>query len=152
MEKQAKSKEPTTGEEYLQAIYFDPMRPASFSSLHKVWQEVQSEGNPFNLTRSQVQDVLEKEDTYLMYHKPKRDVFQTQHLTPPHIGYEWDSDLEDFQSLKKYNHNYAWIIVFVDHFSKFLFIRPLKKKTGEEVTNAMKDVFLHRKPKILRTD
>jgi len=64
-------------------------------------------------------------------------------------GY-WQVDLIDFQ---KYNERgFKWILTVVDVFSKYLWARPLKNKSAEEVKEAFSCIFKERRPIVLQTD
>ena len=58
------------------------------------------------------------------------------------------------QKYSKTNKHYKYLLVVIDIFSKYLWVKPLKNKTGVEVTNAFREIvksFL-RKPQKLWTD
>ena len=55
--------------------------------------------------------------------------------------------------VSKNNKGVGYILVIIDIFSRFLWLRPLKTKTGLNAANAFEKVFLEgRRPKYLRTD
>jgi len=64
------------------------------------------------------------------------------------------------QNISKFNDNYKYLLIVIDVFSKFLYVVPLKSKTGQTVTSAFQSFFNDRKyskphkqrPLILRTD
>ena len=59
----------------------------------------------------------------------------------------------DVRSLSKKNDGVKFLLVAIDVFSKYLFVRPLKMKTGKEVKAALEEVFEKgRKPKRCRFD
>jgi len=45
----------------------------------------------------------------------------------------WECDLLDVQAYAKYNDTYKYILSVIDVFSKFLFLIPLKTKSGTAV-------------------
>jgi hypothetical protein len=53
---------------------------------------------------------------------------------------QWDVDLMDMTKFAKYNNGYNFILVVIDIFSKYVWLRPLKDKKGESVLKALKDV------------
>jgi hypothetical protein len=53
---------------------------------------------------------------------------------------QWDVDLMDMTKFAKYNNGYNFILVVIDIFSKYVWLRPLKDKKGESVSKALKDV------------
>jgi hypothetical protein len=58
---------------------------------------------------------------------------------------EWECDLVDVQSLKKYKDAYRYMLTVIDTFSKFLHIVPLREKTGTAVTSALLSIFKDKK-------
>ena len=46
----------------------------------------------------------------------------------------------------------TYILTIIDVFSKYAWAIPIKKKTGEEITKAFKNIFKNRYPKKLQTD
>lgn len=60
-------------------------------------------------------------------------------------------DLIDFQSLPDVE--YKWLLVYQDHFSKFIQLRPLKAKSSVEVAQSLVDIFsIFGVPMILQSD
>jgi len=53
----------------------------------------------------------------------------------------WECDLLDVQAYEKYNDNYKYILCVIDVFSKFLFLVPVKTKSGTEVTTMFLSIF-----------
>ena len=47
-------------------------------------------------------------------------------------------DLVDMQSCK--DGDYKWIVVYQDHFTKFIQLRPLKAKSAVEVADGLFDI------------
>ena len=53
----------------------------------------------------------------------------------------------------KYNDGYKYILLVVDAFSKYIWVRKLKDKTGESVALALLDIFKgSRRPHRVRRD
>lgn len=63
-------------------------------------------------------------------------------------------DLAEMRPYAHQNKGYKMIMVVIDCFSKFLWTRPLKTKTGEEITRTFSDILTStaRWPKNLQTD
>ena len=47
----------------------------------------------------------------------------------------WDADLIDMQAFSKDNNEIKYLQTVIDIFSKFVWIVPSKRKTGQEVAN-----------------
>ena len=47
----------------------------------------------------------------------------------------WAADLKDMQAYSKDNNEIKYLLTVIDIFSKFVWLIPLKWKTGQEVAN-----------------
>ena len=93
-----------------------------------------------------------KQDAYTL-HKPVRQNFKRNHVLVGGIDEQWQMDLADMQSLKKYNDGYRYLLVCIDVFSKYAWVIPLKTKTGLALVEAFKGILsLGRKPEKILTD
>lgn len=62
-------------------------------------------------------------------------------------------DLIDMQATGEVNSPYNFLLVYQDHLTKFIVLRPLKSKTAAEVTSTLLDIFcLIGAPHILQSD
>ena len=52
----------------------------------------------------------------------------------------WDVDLADMQSLSKYNKGIKYLLRTIDLFSKYVWVVPLKDKTGISAINAFQKI------------
>ena len=50
--------------------------------------------------------------------------------------------LIDFQASNEVNLPYKFLLVYQDHLTKFIVLRPLKQKTEEEVVRTLMDIFV----------
>ena len=53
---------------------------------------------------------------------------------------QYDADIADLSSLAGENDKYRYILVVIDIFSRYLWLEPLRTKTGKEVLNAFKSI------------
>lgn len=137
---------------YMKRVYYDPQSGGSFQRFGKVWGQVEKDGNPHDLSRGQVRGWLEGQETYRLYSQPEKN-FDTQRIVPTYMDELWDSDVMSMIGYKKYNGNFAYVLVCVDAFSKYVWARPLKQKSAAEMTRAFKEIFGEgRKPSTLRSD
>ena len=58
----------------------------------------------------------------------------------------WAADLIDMQAFSKNNNGIKFLLTVIDIFSKFVWIVPLKRKTGQEVANAFSCILKERRP------
>ena len=56
----------------------------------------------------------------------------------------WAADLIDMQAFSKDNNLIKYLLTLIDIFSKFVWIVPLKRKTGQEVANAFSRILKER--------
>ena len=68
----------------------------------------------------------------------------------------WQIDLLQIDMYSKHNNNYKFLLIVIDCFSKFVWCKPLKTKSAQEVTDAFESVLKEnngkRKPNNLQTD
>ena len=49
-------------------------------------------------------------------------------LKVPRVNYQWDGDLMDLSNIKEHNNNVTFVLVVIDVFNRYAYIRPLKSK------------------------
>ena len=64
----------------------------------------------------------------------------------------WSADLVDMSSFAKGNNGIKFLLTVIDVFSKYGWMIPLKNKTGNAVSIALKHIFKERLPKKLWVD
>ena len=64
----------------------------------------------------------------------------------------WAADLIDMQAFSKVNDGINYLLTVIDIFSKFVWIVPLKRKTGQEVANAFSRILKERRPSKIWVD
>lgn len=115
--------------------YFDPKQPNSYRGAY-----LQNE-----------KEWLKGEDTYT-FHFPLRKNFKRQRVVVSGIDAQFQSDLMDLQSISKHNRGFRFIVIVIDVFSKYVWMIPIKNKTGSSIISAFKRVFRDRVPLALQTD
>lgn len=73
-------------------------------------------------------------------HAPARRFYNRRPVQVRGINETWQMDLLDFQKYKRENSGFTFILLVIDVFSKFVWLRPLKDKTGPEVAKALRDI------------
>ena len=58
----------------------------------------------------------------------------------------WAANLIDMKAFSKDNNEIKYLLTVIDIFSKFVWIVPLKRKTGQEVANAFSRILKERRP------
>ena len=87
-------------------------------------------------------------------HKPVRFKFKKRRVYSPGPNSIWAADLADLSKYSRSNKGYKYLLLVIDIFTKYGYIRPLKNKTGVVTTQAFKDIFQKSKtsPKKLWVD
>ena len=101
-------------------LYKDLTQPGSFSAKIKRY--------------------LRQNETHSL-HKPVRKRFPRRRIVTHYPGQIIQSDLIDLQKYSTKNSNYKFILVVIDCFSKYLWVRPLKSKRGEETAKNLRSIF-----------
>lgn len=53
-----------------------------------------------------------------------------------------EADLIEFQTIKRYNRGYRYILLVIDIFTKMIYAEPLKDKTGKSAAEAMEKILI----------
>ena len=69
-------------------------------------------------------------------HKPIKRHFPRRRVYVTGANKIWAADLMDMQHFSKSNDGMKYLLADIDSFSKFVFLIPLKDKSGETVSNA----------------
>jgi hypothetical protein len=139
-------------EDYLKKIYFDPKHPAAFAGPQKLYKLVKNEGK-FNIGMHRIRKFLHNQESYSL-HKPVRRHFQRNHVVSAGKDDLWMADLIDMVKFADWNKGFKYILLVIDTFSKYVWLQPLKYKTGEDVAKAFQKIFetSKRSPAKLMTD
>ena len=137
---------------YLAELYYSPGRPANFSSPAKLYEVAKADGR-YDISLQHIKNWLKSQETYTLNKSVRRPKPQNR-VRVKGLDAQWDCDLGDMQSLAKYNDGIKFILLAIDIFSRYVWVRPLKSKTGTEVAQALSSIFRDgRKPKdVLRVD
>ena len=86
-------------------------------------------------------------------HKPITRNFQKRSVVSNGIDDIWAADLAEMQKCSRWNKGIKYLLMVIDVFSKYGWIRGLKDKKTETVSKAFDDIFKSkRKPQMLWTD
>ena len=135
--------------EVLNSLYFDPASPCAYAGASALYREAKKHG----IKKQQVDDFLEKQDTYSL-HKYVRRKFPGNKTFSTGMDSDWQADLADMQRLSKFNDGHKFLLVCVDVLSKYAWVEPVKNKTAKEVAAAFQRILKRddRKPWRLYTD
>lgn len=145
----------------LRRLFYSPKHPAGFGRLETLYQHVNSgedgrggsASDSNRITRSQIQRWLRAQPAYTL-HKPVRYKYSRVKTLVSGIDSQWQADIVDVSNLAKHNDRYRYLLVVIDIFSKYLWVRELKRKSADDVTAAMRDILEtgDRQPDKLQTD
>ena len=126
--------------------YFNPKRAGAFSGKGTFQKHTKHPA-------ARVSDFLSTRDSYTL-HKPVRRKFPRRITYADSIDELWQADLADMSLLQSHNRGTRYLLTVIDVFSKFAFVRPLKRKTGEELVSAFTSILKKsgRRPMRLQTD
>ena len=138
-------------EKYLRQLYYNPKHSTAFSSVSKLWRYVRLRGK--NITKKQLYEWLSKQDVYTSHH-PIIHLFARRRAVTRGLNDVWDVDLMDMSNLAKYNDGVHFIAIFIDIFSRYLYVEPMKNKKTKETLTAIKNVFRKSRlqPETFRSD
>ena len=134
----------------LKSIYFDPKNIGSFGEVNKLWREARKI-HP-EISKLKVQEWLASQDSYTLFKQIRRNFLRIP-ITVNHVDEQWQADLLDMSWFARYNDHVKYLLVTIDLFSRFAWIRPLKDKSATSIIQAF-DLILSegRKPLKLQTD
>ena len=137
-------------EKLLHELYYDSKQPTAFTSAANVYREAKLVDS--KITRKIVNNWIQKQLTATI-HKPLRYNFPRNKTIVMSIDDQWQADLCDMSRKEKDNDGNTFILTVIDCFSKYAWAEVLKRKTAEEIIEAMKRILKHgRRPKRLQTD
>ena len=133
----------------LKKLYHDVKFPGSYSGLKNFYHEVKKVYP--KTTLKQIRDFLKSQDSYTFHkrtRKPKKYrrtlVFRPRDL--------WQIDLLDMQRQSSENKGFRYICVIIDCFSRFVWIKALKNKTGKQIVKALALLLMNERPKLIQAD
>jgi len=125
--------------------YFQPGKPHPYAldgSTSWTFYESAKKRKPKETLKekeNQMRQWLESQTTYAL-HRPAPKKYPRRPFVVNFMDEQWQADLSDMQWYKTENRGYAWMMVVIDVLSRFLWVEPLKNKTGEESTRGYKAI------------
>lgn len=83
---------------------------------------------------------MSKEQVVFELHRPARKNFKRRRFEMRGINDTFQIDLVEMIPFASENRGYKYLLMVIDTFSKYAWIKKLKNKTGKEVTKAMEDI------------
>ena len=136
---------------YLKGLYYDTRNPAAYGTVSALYDAVRSDAK-HHVPLAAVKQWLNGQNAYAFYRKAERR-FPRERVVVSEKNQEWDCDTLSMSYYRKQNEDYAYILVCVDIFTRWLYTRPLKTLRASETKEAFKDILLSAdKPESIRTD
>ena len=132
----------------LKKLYLDPKFPGSYSGAYKFYQEVKNI-HP-KVTLKKVNEFLKSQDAYTLHKRTRKPKFRRTLVFKPRDL--WQIDLLDMQKYSKENDEYRYICVIIDCFSRYVWVKPLKNKTGKATVKALALLLMNERPKLIQAD
>ena len=73
-------------------------------------------------------------------HKPVIKKFKRRKVYPRFKGNIWAADLAEIESLFSKNKNVKYLLCFIDIYTKYAWVKPLKGKSGKRVLNSFIEI------------
>lgn len=130
-------------------FYYDPSHYAGYSATENLLRVVKPD-----FARDKVVSWLESQDAYTL-HRPIRRKFPRLHYNVANIDDLWEADLIELVSLRSYNDGYRYLLTIIDVLSKFVWVEPIRDKSGASVAEGFRRIVTNtegRIPVYLQTD
>ena len=132
-------------------MYYDPRHPAGFGGLETLFRAVKEDGK-HRISRKQLKKWLSEQDTYTL-HKPVRVNFRRNRTVVGGLDEQFQIDLVDLSSISKHNDGYHFLVTCIDVFSRYAWVIPIKRKTGENLVKAFQEILsFGRTPEKVQSD
>lgn len=130
----------------IKQIYNDPRHPGSYGGVQTIYRALDGK-----VSVEDIKKYLQGENTYTL-HKPVRRQFSRNRVMVSGINQNWQADLVDMRHLADENDGYHYLLTCIDIFSKYAWVVPLLKKTGQAIVAAFKIIFRDHTPLKLSSD
>ena len=132
--KKSKNNVKPSWECYLEKIYFNPSHPGSFRGANKLHETIKDEGK-CTISLSKVKQWLQNQESFSL-HKPLCSSFHHLKVIVGGLNDQYEVDLADMQKLKDMNDGVHFLLIIIDVFSRFMWVKPLGNKLEDTVINA----------------
>ena len=121
---------------FLTALYTDPASPWAYTGLSVFARNVERK---YGIPRAQTKVWLQKQRVYTKQRPaPRRARSDPTYVTGMHEVYQ--ADLLDMAFVAEENRGVRFLLTVVDVLSRYAYVRPLKRKTPQEVVTAFESI------------
>lgn len=125
--------------------YYTIEDPASYGGQSRLYQAMK----PYGWKLKDVINFLNDQNAYIL-HRERRYKFRRNKIITYHKDYQHQMDLMDMQQYKTENDGFNYILVVIDCFTRFCWLKPLKNKTAKTLLTALEELYTDAAPIPLR--
>ena len=130
----------------IRQAYTKPESIGSFGGLKRLFETVKKD-----VKFKSVEKWLKTQDTYNLFKQVRRK-FPRLPILVNHINEQWQIDLMDISWIQKDNDGIRYFLNVIDCFSRFVWVKPLKTKSADEICTAMESIFKEQTPQKIQSD
>jgi len=119
--------------EDLKRSYISPGHPISFSATNNIYKYYYP-----NLSIDDIEKVLSEVESFTLHKEFHRHPRNPSYSHYPR--YQFQLDLLDIQSLAQFNNGVRFLLMCIDTYTRYAFVRPLQNKNGRTVLDAFKSI------------
>ena len=142
-------------EKQIQDLYTDPSFPGSLAAPKVFHKQLKKEGRFPGISLKDVDAAISGITAYSLFKDPRQRQRSTAQVVTSGSNRQWQADLIEWAPMiARQNKGYKFLLIAIDVFSKKIYARPIKQKTGREVSEAFTDIFSRIKkiPRKIQTD
>lgn len=124
-------------DEHLRRIWYSRDNPAGFGGKQKLFKAAKKELK--ELSVEQVDEWLRGQDVYTLFQGRNRPIISRKYFSPGAFTM-LEADLM-FLPGETSNFGYVGALTVVDVFSRFAFVKPIKKKSAQSVAAKLEEIF-----------
>ena len=125
---------------YLNKVYYDLGSPPSYAGVEKLWNHIRKDGTrPGGVNKDLLALWLDDQNTHNIFKTPKTN-FPTEKIVVEYPDQQWEGDIMIIDHPKQ-NKGFRYLICFIDLFTRYLWVRPLKTKSAGSATRALESIF-----------
>jgi transposase InsO family protein len=127
----------------MEALYTDLSSSTGLASAKRLYEHVKN--------KKMVTDFLSTQESYTL-HKPVVRRFRRRRYVVKGLNDLVQMDLADMSSLSRWNGGVKFLLIWIDCYSRYLKVVPLKNKSAVSVAKAVSRLLQEQKPKHIQTD
>jgi len=154
-----KSASAATFDSLLRSVYYDPTNPGSFTGAWSLYSALKQQLKPAVISENKItlQSVREwlAQQSAAQLHAPAAQRFTRRRFRVERLDEQWQVDLAFVVRWAPQNRGIKYLLICIDVLSKFLWIEPVRDKSGAAVAKAFQAILdraAPRKPETVFSD